>query len=142
MDNYTPPAKGDAGGNGFNLHHPSHELHAFWDDTFDEPTGGRDGEGRDASDGNAKTIAIGLEGRIHPDSTALAVTDPADWAKESYAFRKFVYGPEIVPNNTAKNPAHTITDEYIQTARADAEQRVVLAGNRLAKLLESIYGSH
>src|ERR1051326_2764266 len=48
LDNYTPPAKGDEGGNGFNIHHPAHELHALWDDTFDEPTGGRDGEGRDS----------------------------------------------------------------------------------------------
>src|SRR5262249_39794222 len=47
LSNYKPPPKGDAGGNGFEIQHPARELHALWDDTFDEPTGGTHDEGRD-----------------------------------------------------------------------------------------------
>ena len=46
LPNYTPPEKGDLGSNGFAIHHHARELHALWDDTFDEPTDDH-GAGRD-----------------------------------------------------------------------------------------------
>jgi hypothetical protein len=140
LDNYTPPQKGDEGGNGFNVHHPAKELHALWDDMFDEPTGGRHNEGRDSSDETAKKIAQDLNAKVHPDASALAKMEPADWAKESFAFRKFAYSPVVATNTAAANPAHEVTGQYFSEAQKDAEERVVLAGLRLAKLLESIYG--
>ncbi len=56
--------------------------------------------------------------------------------------REFAYIPPLAPNAIAVNPAHTITSNYLAQARSDAEQRVVIAGARLAKLLSSIYGGH
>ena len=140
LPNYKPPQKGDAGGNGFEVQHPARELHALWDDTFDEPTGGPHEEGRDSSDDTAIAIAKDLVSRIQPDPAALARMDPADWANESYSFRAFAYSPPLVAHSSAQNPPHTITPDYLTQARADAEQRVVLAGCRLAKLLSSIGG--
>ncbi len=142
LANYTPPAKGDEGGNGFNIHHPARELHALWDDMFDEPTGGRHEEGRDSSDDNAKNIATQLMAKVTPDPAMVAKTDPIDWARESYSLRTFAYKPPLLPNPTAVNPAHTIAPAYLAEARADAEERVVLAGARLANLLKSIFGVH
>jgi len=56
--------------------------------------------------------------------------------------REFAYSPPLAPNGIAANPAHVITSNYLAQARGDAEQRVVIAGARLAKLLSSIYGRH
>ncbi len=142
MPNYTPPPQGDRGGNGFVIQHPAGELHAFWDDLFDEPTGGRDGEGRDKSDDNAMKIAEGLKLKVHLAPTDIAKQDPATWARESYEFRQFVYSPVVAGHATMVHPAHQITEEYAVKAREIAEQRVVLAGQRLAAELEVIFGTN
>jgi len=150
LPNYTPPpvvtrngkkSGGDRGGNGFDVETPAKELHAVWDDLFDEPTGGH-GEGRDDSDANAEQIAHALEAKIRngklsvPEDGAKDL-EPAHWAKESYEHREFVYSPEQDPANP-KN--HIVTDAYMDKAREIGEGRVTLAGARLAKILDDIFG--
>ena len=126
---------------GFDVETPGKELHAVWDDLFDEPTGGH-GEGRDDSDANAEQIAHALEAKIRngklsvPDDGAKDL-EPAHWAKESYEHREFVYSPEQDPANP-KN--HIVTDAYMDKAREIGEGRVTLAGARLAKILDDIFG--
>ncbi len=142
LPNYTPPVKGDMGGNGFAIHHPSRELHALWDSMFDEPTSSRHDEGRDRTDANAEALAVKISAANHSEAADLAKKEPADWAKESFALREFLYSPAIDPDSKAASPAHRVTEEYLTKARSIAEQRVLLAGQRLAVTLEDIYGDH
>lgn len=140
LPNYTPPEKGDEGGNGFAIHHPARELHALWDDSFDEPTGDH-GAGRDSSLAHAKDVADTLRQKYHSTPDQLADDDPANWAKESYSFRQFAYSPSEDPNSHAASKAHTISPEYLNQQQDIAGQRIVLAGDRLAALLVWIYGN-
>ena len=122
LPNYTPPSGGDLGGNGFGIHHPAGELHALWDDSFDEPTDDK-GTGRDASLTHAKEVADALRPKFHSTEEQIADDDPGDWARESYSFRQFAYSLPEDP-----------------TSKSASKARIVLAGDRLAALLQWIYG--
>jgi hypothetical protein len=123
------------------------ELHGFWDSLPGE--------------GNAQEIqfAVTFAAPLSPaPATAVADTNVADWNAESLAMaRADVYaspigdGPgPVVPTviatapkampakaapRTAPTAADLMTDAYYQTALADAQARIALAGARLAALL-------
>lgn len=139
LPNYTPPPEGDRGGNGFKIKHPTRQLHALWDEIFDLPTGGARGQGRDSSDQGATALAATLQAQVHPHPRALERTDPADWARESFRHRAFVYSPPLDPDDKGADPYHLVTADYLEQARALAAERVVVAGRRLALLLERIF---
>lgn len=138
LPNYTPPHSGDAGGNGFAVSHPSRELHALWDDAFDEPTGGPHGEGRDSSDEHVAEVAARLRANVHPENPSPSMK-PEDWAKESFSYHEKAYAPPLNPASHASNPTHTVSDEYKTWLSDTAAERVILAGDRLAALLNTIF---
>jgi S1/P1 Nuclease len=140
LPNYTPPASGDLGGNGFAIEHPTGELHALWDDSFDEPTD-KKGTGRDASLAHAKQVADSLRQKFQSTPDQIADDDPADWAKESYSYRQFAYGLPEDPNSHTKNKSHTVSPDYLAQQQQIAGARIVLAGDRLAAVLAWIYGN-
>ena len=140
LPNYDPPERGDAGGNGFGIHHHAQELHALWDDSFDEPIDDHGG-GRDSTVAHAKQVADALRLKFHSTPEQVAEDDPADWAKESYGFRQFAYGLPEDPASHAASKAHEVTPEYLAQQQEIAGARAVLAGDRLAALLVWIYGN-
>jgi hypothetical protein len=133
LPNYTPPREGDRGGNSFLIHGSAGNLHAYWDDILDpgHPRGSY-------SNQRVRTIATDLEARITPGLFGMGKTDPEDWAKESYGERELVYSPPLDGANTP-TAHHIISAEYAGKAKGIGEKRIVYAGYRLAKLLNSIY---
>ncbi len=103
---------------------PPSELHAFWDDL---PGVADQMETKKAAD-YADTLAVA-------DAAMAKIADPAAWAKESHGMAvKDAYATPIGPALGAPTP-YVITDEYYNTAAADAKIRIALAGARLANLL-------
>jgi len=107
------------------------ELHAFWDDL--------PGEGDPVS---ALPVAAAFaKGLPTPSAEKVADTDPSDWAVESLTLAKAdAYAPPIgkspQPAKSASgSSAYLITVAYYNKAMQDAQDRVALAGARLAKLL-------
>lgn len=138
LPNYTLPSGGDLGGNGFGIHHPAGELHALWDDSFDEPTDDK-GTGRDASIAHAKEVADALRPKFKSTQEQIDDDDPADWARESYSYREFAYNLPEDPASKAASKSHVVTPEYLTQQQQIAGARAVLAGDRLAALLKWIY---
>jgi hypothetical protein len=112
---------GDDGGNSVKLNDPSKELHAFWDGL--------------PGDGNDLALVIQYAKTLAPADPALAQkTDAADWISESFDLaRSFVYSDPIGPG---LGP-FTITDGYRTQAHKIANERVELAGERLANLINN-----
>ena len=105
------------------------ELHAFWDDL---PGEGEPGPALSQAETFAKVLANAPAGEI-------ADTDPSDWATESFAAAKsdayrspIGKGPKPPKSQGA---SYLITAAYYNRALQDADQRIALAGARLAKLL-------
>ena len=110
---------GDDGGNGVKLATPPN-LHTFWDDLL----GG----------GNAPSTALNAVSTL-PSAPATAVNDlnVGDWINESFnAAKQTAY--KDPPIGVGAGP-FTLTQTYKTAARSLAEQRVALAGARLAKIL-------
>jgi S1/P1 Nuclease len=112
---------GDNGGNNVKLNDPSKELHAFWD--------GLPGDSSNPAD-------------VIPYAKALASADPAlankmnasDWISESFNIAEtFVYSTPV----GAGDGPFTITPEYKDKAQKIAAERVALAGQRLANLINN-----
>jgi S1/P1 Nuclease len=112
---------GDNGGNNVKLDDPSKELHAFWD--------GLPGDSEDV----VKVIAYGKT--LSPADAALAqITDESVWVKESVDLATTaVYVDPIL----AGNGPFSITPEYKENAQKIVNQRVELAGERLANLINA-----
>ena len=97
---------------------PAKELHAFWDGALGE--------------GETKNFMTAVKvGEASPEPDAALVSDDKedDWAAESYELAKSsVYvdpiGPGLGP--------FTVTAAYTASAKQIAQQRVALAGARLA----------
>jgi hypothetical protein len=113
--------KGDAGGNNVKLSGSPNELHAFWD--------GLPGDSSNPAD-------------VIPYASALAPADPAlanvktvaTWTSESFEIAKAdVY---MDPISIGDGP-FTITPEYKAKAQQIADQRVALAGERLANIINN-----
>jgi len=115
--------EGDRGGNLVLLNGSAKNLHFFWDDVL--------GEGTTKDFAKAAQVAATLP----KPNRKLAVDDKeADWARESFALaRKKVYAK---PVGSADGP-YTLTAAYTKQATKIADQRIALAGARLANLLKS-----
>ena len=111
--------QGDNGGNSVKLADPSKELHAFWD--------GLPGDSSNPAD-------------VIPYGKILAAADPvlakkadaSDWIKESFDIAETVVYSDPVG---AGDGPFTITPAYKDKAQKIAAERVALAGQRLANLI-------
>ena len=113
--------QGDHGGNLVKLCAPTcnSELHAFWDRIL----------GTSSSVASAVTVGESLPAA---DATLAAKKDAADWITESFdAAKTTVYS---APISSGDGP-FTMTAAYRTAAKDLARQRVALAGERLANLL-------
>jgi S1/P1 nuclease len=116
--------QGDAGGNDVAIscsnNCGANELHAFWDGLF--------GNGR-----NPQDAIDGAPQLADPDPQLAAIADEAVWIQESFAAAQAsVYVPPIDQGS----PPFALDDPYAAQALALAQQRVALAGVRLANLLD------
>lgn len=129
--NDTFPA-GDVGGNKFIVKDGGHsvKLHAFWDDLLGKS------EDPAAADAEAKHLE-----QIHPRAnlSQLATnTTPTSWSIESRtAAVKYAYDDFHLPVGTTTQNAHLLPDGYSDTAKGVAEERIALAGYRLADELDT-----
>ncbi len=115
--------KGDAGGNSVKITVAPNDLHGYWDNQL--------GVGDTQNFATAVTAAQKLP---TADSTAAADSSEADWVQESFTLAKSnVYQPPIGP---ALGP-YTIDSAYSDAAFTTAQQRIALAGARLANLLNT-----
>ncbi|HEY0779726.1 MAG TPA: S1/P1 nuclease [Gemmatirosa sp.] len=136
--------QGDRGGNAVQLIDDGRptNLHAVWDDVFDEGPGrraggaGRGTPGPEARLAAAERVADALEGGTRPEAVGSKVGEarPAVWAQEGQAIDETsVYTPDLV----AGGP---LPDTYVARARDVAAPRAALAGYRLATLLNQAFG--
>ncbi|HXA85877.1 MAG TPA: S1/P1 nuclease, partial [Candidatus Dormibacteraeota bacterium] len=110
---------GDNGGNNVKLAAPSSELHAFWD--------GLPGDSSNIADAitYGKTLTAA-------DPLLAKKADASDWIKESFDIAQTtVYSTPIGTNDGP----FTITPAYKTKAQTIAAERVELAGERLANLI-------
>ncbi len=116
--------QGDAGGNGVKLAVPKGELHAFWD-------------GLPGSDHAAAAITPAMKygkGLAAADPTLAQDDKISDWVSESLKIAQdSVYSDPIL----AGDGPFSINDVYTEAARKIAAQRVELAGERLANLINN-----
>lgn len=95
-------------------------LHAFWDDL----------PGKPASRGKVRKAEVNL---APANSAAAAIADEHQWLEESFALaRNSAYAEPI----TAGAGPFTLTAAYKAKAKRIADERVALAGARLAHLIE------
>jgi len=103
------------------------ELHALWDDLPGE------GQPNDVLP-DAESFAAPLP---HASAADVADTDPSNWAMESFKLAKGdAYTSPIgkAPRPTSHS-SYLMTHAYYNKAIQDAKDRIALAGERLAKLL-------
>lgn len=115
--------QGDSGGNDVMLCAKpcKNELHAFWDDLL----------GTGSSPATAVTAGKAL---AEPDATLAANLDTATWVKESFDdAQSTVY---TAPIGAGDGP-FTLTTAYKTSAKKLAQERVALAGVRLANVLNA-----
>jgi len=114
--------KGDEGGNLVLVTGPAKELHAFWDTVL--------------GDGDTKAFmkAVHVAAALPSPDPSLVTDDKADdWAAESYNLAKSVVYVDPVG---AGNGPFTMTPSYTAKAQQIAQQRISLAGTRLATFLK------
>lgn len=118
----TNKPTGDAGGNSFSLNGAWSNLHSLWD------AGG--GYLSDGASVSAK--AADVEAAYPYAKTIGAIPNPMDWAWE---------GREIARTNCYVGITNgtTPTVSYTNMAQAVAKQRMAVGGQRLAKLLNTIF---
>jgi hypothetical protein len=112
---------GDRGGNDVRLcGDPCRKnLHSFWDQAAGTGTG-------------IAAIARAGDNLDEAEADAVEISDPQKWTDESFEIAKAsVYKRPI----GAGNGPFTVTTTYKKAARDVAEERIALAGARLAKLL-------
>jgi hypothetical protein len=94
-------------------------LHSFWDQAAGTGTG-------------ITAIARAADNLDEADNDEVEIADPQKWIEESFELAKAsVYKKPI----GASNGPFTVTTAYKKAARDIAEERIALAGARLAKLL-------
>ena len=114
---------GDLGGNSVVVSGPTKELHAFWDDAVGL------GDTKDFM----KAVKVG-QALPKPDANLVDDSLASDWAAESFSLAKSsVY---IAPVGPALGP-YTMDAAYTANSRKIAEERIALAGARLANLLKT-----
>jgi S1/P1 Nuclease len=115
--------KGDRGGNSVALcaHPCRNELHAYWDDVL-------------GTSKNPATAITAADKLAAPPAAQAAIADDHVWITESFqAARQFVYASPVGPG---AGP-YTLNAAYKSRARAEAKDRIELAGVRLANLINA-----
>lgn len=114
---------GDLGGNSVVVAGPSKELHAFWDDAV----------GLGDTQNYMTTVKVG-QNLPKADASLAGDADENHWAAESFALAKSsVY---LTPVGPGLGP-YTLDATYTANTEKIAEQRIALAGARLASLLKT-----
>lgn len=129
-------------------------LHAFWDSAYRR--GFRGGkvnvlyERPIYTDGDPASGHLTAMDLVRRESAALRAkfpdlpvgesTDPADWAKESHEIG-YETGYGKLPSGSPTGRLVKLDERYVNAARGIAEERLVLAGRRLAALLNTLYAS-
>ncbi len=129
INGYSPDTPhGDRGGNEFLVTYRGEEtnLHRFWDSV-----GGRFWQGK--TDQDLKTVATELSS-LYPADAMVDLADPNLWLHESHLLARSLAYPQAI----RKQP---LDEAYQRYARTVSEQRVTLAGHRLAAVLEKLLGS-
>jgi hypothetical protein len=123
---------GDKGGNGFRLKGTSNNLHSLWDAglTTAYRLKAKKTKGTDA---RIAEVASDLERRFPAASMAreIRVTDPHDWAMESYALAVGTCYRGVQPGSRPSDPYKDRVNEL-------SARRVALAGYRLADFLNRV----
>lgn len=115
--------KGDEGGNLVVITGSAKELHAFWDDAV--------GLGDTKDFMKAVTVGKNLPA---PDGKLAQDANETDWAKESFKLAEAdAYAPPVGPG---LGP-YTLDAAYTANTKSVAEQRIALAGARLAALIKT-----
>jgi hypothetical protein len=119
--------KSDNGGNSVKLTGAPSELHAYWDDL--------PGKTDTKNPENNYTTAMAFVKKLSPAAPAdVAVTDPQKWVTESFTLAKSdAYHSPIGPTDGPY--AIAAGSPYATKAAQDAQVRVELAGERLAKII-------
>ena len=119
-NSWTCPG-GDLGGNYFTLNGSWSQLHSLWD-----------AGGGYLSSGTASSKATAVEA-IYPYSFSVGmIPDPMTWAQESYWIAKTNAYVGITMNSTP-------SVAYTNKVQDITKQRMAIGGQRLAKLLNSIF---
>ncbi len=129
---------GDRGGNLIHVataDNPDTNLHAVWDGI----------EGRSFDAAVIRKLADRIE-KAHPRTSAdVAATDPIVWARESFEIAKHdvyldgkIVGATKEQSAKARDGAPPLPAGYERRAHEVADDRIALAGYRLADLLKSI----
>jgi hypothetical protein len=114
---------GDLGGNSVIVTGPAKELHAFWDTAV----------GLGDTKNFMTAVAVG-KALPKPDAKLVGDANETDWAAESFSLSKSsVY---VAPVGPALGP-YTMDAAYTANTRKIAEERIALAGARLANLLKT-----
>jgi len=128
----TNQPAGDAGGNSFNLTGTWSELHALWDagggylsDSVTRPFTA-------ASQAIITNKAAAVEAAYPYSASIGSIPDPMPWALEGRGLAATVSYVGIT-NGTSP------TASYLATAQSTTVQRMAIGGQRLAKLLSTIY---
>jgi hypothetical protein len=129
-------AGGDHGGNFLNYSH-DFNLHSFWDEAVSTE------ESYPAIRRLAVDVSKNADLAAEAQRSAAAL-DPGAWIDEGHELaKKYVYTPEVLQQVAARE-AHThlgdlrLPDKYSADAETVAERQAVIAGHRLAKLLEKL----
>ncbi|HUI06153.1 MAG TPA: S1/P1 nuclease [Verrucomicrobiae bacterium] len=124
--------QGDSGGNYYYLSGYWTKLHSLWDDgggyLTNYPSRPLDANGQATL--NNKVAPI--EGDYPYSKSVGSIPDPMDWALEGQALAQTVAYVGITNNSTP-------SAGYLSTVQATTEQRMVIGGQRLAKLLNTIF---
>lgn len=127
-------------------------LHGFWDGAYRR--GFRDGKVTVLYDTPVYDVAKPVTGHLaaldlvrreadalrkkHPDLGAPDLDDPGAWAHESHAIG-YDEGYGKLTDVSATGRVVVLDERYVNAARETAEKRLVLAGNRLAALLNRAF---
>ena len=111
---------GDRGGNSVKLTGYPDNLHSFWDGIP-----GTDYAGPDE-------VMYYVHEKTTASNSAIDNTTTEDWIKESYELAKSEVYTDLIKTGKDKS---SLNDAYSNTARRVSRQRIRLAGERLAKLL-------
>lgn len=128
---------GDQGGNLFPLADPHHvarppELHAFWDAGIDHASGLTTAQ-PPSGFFESVTAQWSSSSDLQPPAADVADLDPADWISKGAKLADMVVYTGIQPND-APSPSYQATQVDL------CKKQAVLAGSRLARLLNSILG--
>jgi len=135
----TDYPSGDQGGNKqFVRAKPDGEplkLHFFWDSVV--------GNSNDTRD--IRKLAIELRNKypqteLDPKPENVSPADFATWVQESFELAKtVVYAGGQLKSSPHKDDAPVLPDDYIQEAKKLGDQRVTLAGYRMADIIGKLF---